>query len=72
MGLAAAAIAKNFGAASVAATSRKVGKEELMKASGVDKVISVEVVVEIEGLRPRRVGSLSCAKALCSSDRPRL
>ena len=38
VGLAAAAIAKNFGAASVAATSRKAGKEELMKASGVDRV----------------------------------
>ena len=37
MGLAAAAIAKNFGAASVAATSRRSGKEELMKGSGVDK-----------------------------------
>ena len=37
VGLAAAAIAKNFGASSVAATSRKTGKEELMKCSGVDK-----------------------------------
>ena len=41
MGLAAAAIAKNFGASSVAATSRKSGKEALMKGSGVDKVSPV-------------------------------
>ncbi len=38
MNLAAAAIAKNFGAASVAATTRKADSQGLLTASGVDKV----------------------------------
>lgn len=45
VGLAAAAIAKNHGAA-VSATTRRAGREEMMKSNGVDHVFIDDGAIE--------------------------
>ena len=58
MGLAAAAIAKNFGAASVAATSRKAGKggahESQRRRQGAELFVMMQGMLQVTRLNDSR------------------